>query len=174
LTELPRFQARTPFPAVKGVVPWKRGRGGLIPGGGLGSCDADGVGASGGGRAVQDMDGGGAPTLLVSPSPITRLYRPMAGLDPRHGSRIDAGSRDSWGITESPPATLALHVIPGEGPVSTSCSAGIATDVDAGPQPPLGAGSSPGMTVWYNRVTIAPPSAWETHKESVKSRRASP
>jgi hypothetical protein len=40
---------------------------------------------------------------------------------------------DSFGVTRVP-----LHVIPGEGPVSTSCSAGLGKGVDAGP--------SPGMT----------------------------
>ena len=50
-------------------------------------------------------------------------------------------------ITESPgSARLPLHVMPGEGPVSTSCSAGLANDVDAGP--------SPGMTASYNRATV--------------------
>ena len=44
-----------------------------------------------------------------------------------------------WEITESPGVTrLPLRIIPGAGPVSTSCSAGLGEDVDAGP--------SPGMT----------------------------
>src|SRR6476620_2804320 len=50
-------------------------------------------------------------------------------------------------ITESPgSARLPLHVMPGDGPVSTSCSAGLANDVDAGP--------SPGMTASYSRATV--------------------
>jgi hypothetical protein len=36
--------------------------------------------------------------------------------------------------------------MPGEGPVSTSCRAGLANDVDAGP--------SPGMTASYSRATV--------------------
>jgi nicotinate-nucleotide pyrophosphorylase (carboxylating) len=47
--------------------------------------------------------------------------------------------RRRWEITESFGVTrVPLHVIPGEGPVSTSCSAGLGKGVDAGP--------SPGMT----------------------------
>jgi hypothetical protein len=57
-----------------------------------------------------------------------------------------SGLRIRGDITESGSARLAFHVMPGEGPVSTSYSAGLANDVDAGP--------SPGMTASYNRATV--------------------
>jgi hypothetical protein len=50
-------------------------------------------------------------------------------------------------ITESSGAThLPLHVMPGEGPVSTSCSAGLGEVVDTGP--------SPGMTALCGRARL--------------------
>ena len=63
----------------------------------------------------------------------------------------DLSLRIRWDIIESPgSARLPLYVIPGEGPLSTSCSAGLANDVDAGP--------SPGIVLSLREPKQSPPS----------------